>query len=307
MATTPAWPVLKTGNTGKNVSALQCLLTYHGYSLTIDGSFGPGTQTAVINFQNSKGLTADGIAGANTLSKLIVTVQNGSNNYAARAAQYLLSKFETITVDGIFGTNSTNVAKTFQQKMGLSADGIVGPTTWQFLFGYSVYPGSGSGSIYCSNSFLTLSQMTVNAQYILDYLRSRGWTKNAVCGMLGNMQTESTINPGIWENLNENNMSGGFGLVQWTPATKYINWAQSNNLPVVNMDSELERILYEVSAGLQFYATPTYNMTFTQFTHSTQSAYYLACAFLHNYERPANSSQDQIRGNQATYWYNTLN
>jgi hypothetical protein len=307
MATTPAWPVLQTGSSGKNVSALQCLLTFQGYSLTIDGSFGSGTQTAVVNFQKAKNLTADGVVGANTLSALIVTVQNGANNYAARAAQYLLSKFETITVDGAFGTNSTAIAKTFQQKMGLSSDGIIGSTTWQFLFGYSTYPTSGGGTIYCSNSYLTQSQMAVNAQYILDYLRGKGWTKNAVCGVLGNMETESTINPGIWQSLRENNMSGGFGLVQWTPATNYINWAQSKNLPVANMDSELQRILYEVSAGLQFYATSAYNMSFTQFTHSTESAYYLACVFLHNYERPANSAQDQTRGNQATNWYNTLN
>lgn len=306
MATTPAWPVLRTGNSGKNISTLQCLLTYRGYSLTIDGSFGSATQTAVINFQNSKGFTADGIAGANTLSALITTVQNGTSNYAARAAQYLLSKFETLTVDGIFGSIGAAVTKTFQQKMGISDDGIIGPTTWQYLFGYDVYPASGNGSLYCSNSYLTLSQMTVNAQYILNYLRGKGWTKNAVCGMLGNMQTESTINPGIWQGLNANNMSGGFGLVQWTPATNYINWAQSNNYTVADMDSELQRILYEVSAGLQYYATSAYNMTFTQFTQSAESAYYLACVFLHNYERPANASQDQTRGNQGTYWYTTL-
>lgn len=149
--------------------------------------------------------------------------------------------------------------------------------------------------------------MKVNAQYILNYLRSRGWTKNAVCGMLGNMETESTINPGIWQSLNSGNTSGGFGLVQWTPATKYINWANNNGLTVANMDSELQRIIYEVEHGEQFYATSTYNMTFKQFTQSTQSAYYLACVFLHNYERPANSNQDETRGNQATYWYNNLN
>lgn len=152
-----------------------------------------------------------------------------------------------------------------------------------------------------------MNQMTVNAQYILNYLRNRGWTKNAVCGMLGNMQTESTINPGIWQSLKENNMSGGFGLVQWTPATKYIDWANSNKLTVANMDSQLQRIIYEVANGIQYYATSSYNLSFSQFTKSTESAYYLACAFLHNYERPANASQDATRGNQATNWYNTLN
>lgn len=48
--------------------------------------------------------------------------------------------------------------------------------------------------------------------------------------MLGNMETESTINPGIWQSLNSGNASGGFGLTQWTPATKYINWANNNGL-----------------------------------------------------------------------------
>lgn len=84
-----------------------------------------------------------------------------------------------------------------------------------------------TGTLYNSNSYLTLDQMKVNAQYILDYLRNRGWTKNAVCGMLGNMQTESTINPGIWQSLKKNHHSNGFGLVQWTPASKYINWANA--------------------------------------------------------------------------------
>ena len=148
--------------------------------------------------------------------------------------------------------------------------------------------------------------MTTNAQYILNYLRSRGWTKNAVCGMLGNMQTESTINPGIWQSLDSSNTSNGFGLVQWTPSTKYTSWAQSNGLVAANMDSELQRIVYEVSAGIQFGATTAYNMTFSQFTQSTDSAYNLGCAFLHNYERPSNANQDSTRGTQATTWFNTL-
>lgn len=164
MATTPAWPVLQLGSSGKNVNALQCLLTFHGFSLTIDGSFGSGTQTAVINFQRSKNLTPDGAAGENTLTALIVTVQNGTNNYAARAAQYLLSKFETITVDGAFGNNSTTIARTFQQKMEIPVDGTVGPTTWRYLFGYSAYPSGGGGTPYkdyLGQDVLTTTEVTL--------------------------------------------------------------------------------------------------------------------------------------------------
>lgn len=47
------------------------------------------------------------------------------------------------------------------------------------------------------NFYLNMPQMTENAKHIMSYLLDKGWTKNAICGMLGNMQTESTINPGI--------------------------------------------------------------------------------------------------------------
>ena len=99
-------------------------------------------------------------------------------------------------------------------------------------------------ALYSSNSYLSYSQMKVNAQYILDYLIAKGWTKNAVCGMLGNMQRESTINPGIWQNLDAGNTSLGIGLVQWTPATKYLNWCTEQGLTWNEMDSNLKRILW---------------------------------------------------------------
>lgn len=144
--------------------------------------------------------------------------------------------------------------------------------------------------------------MTVNAQYILDYFVNQGWTTNSICGMLGNMQTESTINPGIWQSLDEGNMSGGYGLVQWTPATNYTNWADGEGLTWGNMDSNLLRIKYEVSQNIQW-IHPT--MTFYQFTQSTDTPYNLAMLFLAHYERPANPNQPN-RGVQADYWYEVL-
>lgn len=156
---------------------------------------------------------------------------------------------------------------------------------------------------YSKNAYLTLEEMTVNAEYILNYLLPRGWTKNAICGMLGNMQSESTINPGIWQNLDEGNTSLGFGLVQWTPATKYLNWASANNLPPAEMDSQLKRILWEVENNEQWMNLR--NMTFKEFTKSKKSAYELAMIFLASYERPANPNQPE-RGTQAEYWFKNL-
>ena len=160
-------------------------------------------------------------------------------------------------------------------------------------------------AVHSGNYYLSTSQMKDNAQYILDYLIAKGWTKNAICGMLGNMQRESTINPGIWQNLDEGNTSLGFGLVQWTPASKYINWCSSNGLEPSSMDSNLKRILWELENGEQYYSTDSYPESFSEFTKSTKSVTYLASAFLHNYERAGVSAESE-RQNNAQYWYNNL-
>jgi Membrane proteins related to metalloendopeptidases len=152
------------------------------------------------------------------------------------------------------------------------------------------------------NAFLNMEEMTINASYIMGYLLQKGWSKEAIAGMLGNMQTESTINPGIWQNLAEGNTRLGFGLVQWTPASKYINWAKARNLPYREMDSNLERILYEVKNNIQWIHP---SMTFKQFTKLTSSPEECAELFIKHYERPAEPNQP-IRAIQARYWYDNL-
>lgn len=154
-----------------------------------------------------------------------------------------------------------------------------------------------------SNRYLTIEEMTENAQYILDWLVGKGWTKEAACAVLGNMQSESTMNPGLWENTDEGNFSVGFGLVQWTPASKYIDWAENNGLEYMDIDSQLQRILYEVETKIQWYYS---GMSFQQFTQSTDQPGNLANLFLMYYERPKNQVQPW-RAKQAEYWYNTLN
>lgn len=158
---------------------------------------------------------------------------------------------------------------------------------------------------YSNNTYLTLEEMTINAEYILSFLMEKGWSKNAVCGMLGNMQTESTINSGLWQNRDEYNYNLGFGLVQWTPATKYTDWALANGYPISNIDGQLERLEYEIQNKLQWIPTKNYPLSFASFRISTQPPEYLAQAFLKNYERPKNQNQP-LRSTQARYWYDTL-
>ena len=61
--------VLKLGSRGNEVKVLQEKL-----NLKEDGIFGPLTEEAVKDFQRSNGLEVDGIVGANTLSKLNLSV-----------------------------------------------------------------------------------------------------------------------------------------------------------------------------------------------------------------------------------------
>jgi putative chitinase len=63
--------VLKEGSSGPEVTALQTKLKQLGFDPKgVDGNFGPGTKSALIAFQTSKGLTADGVAGPLTMAAL---------------------------------------------------------------------------------------------------------------------------------------------------------------------------------------------------------------------------------------------
>lgn len=62
---------LKEGSTGPEVRIVQQKLKETGFDPgNIDGVFGPGTEAAVIAFQHSKGLMADGIVGPATRKAL---------------------------------------------------------------------------------------------------------------------------------------------------------------------------------------------------------------------------------------------
>ncbi len=66
----PITRTLVMGASGRDVTKLQARLATLGYPLTLDGEYGPATKLAVYLFQSQHGLTADGIAGVNTVAAL---------------------------------------------------------------------------------------------------------------------------------------------------------------------------------------------------------------------------------------------
>lgn len=70
----------KVGSRGSEVSNIQTRLKELGYfNDRVDGIFGSRTKEALIAFQRDRGLTADGIAGKNTLEALGVTSSGGGS------------------------------------------------------------------------------------------------------------------------------------------------------------------------------------------------------------------------------------
>lgn len=73
--------VLRQGSNGQAVMDLQTdLNTFNNAGLVVDGAFGPGTRAAVVNFQASQGLVADGIVGLQTSNALGVVAQAACEN-----------------------------------------------------------------------------------------------------------------------------------------------------------------------------------------------------------------------------------
>lgn len=69
-----AWPLqqalLEEGYAGEDVKKFQEMYNSYFGTLAVDGVFGPKTKAAVIKFQQSRGLTADGIVGRQTWASL---------------------------------------------------------------------------------------------------------------------------------------------------------------------------------------------------------------------------------------------
>jgi peptidoglycan hydrolase-like protein with peptidoglycan-binding domain len=128
------FPILRRGDRNAAVRVMQYLLEDRGIVVTVDGIFGPNTETAVKGFQANNGLQQDGIVGELTWSRLIRTLQKSSSGAAVKAVQVILSRIVLpLDVDGVFGPNTETAVKGFQADNGLQQDGIVGPLTWRAL------------------------------------------------------------------------------------------------------------------------------------------------------------------------------
>ena len=164
---------LRKGDKNDEVLVLQQYLMRYGFLTTSpDGQFGSGTERAVKLFQEANGLTADGIAGAGTLSILYgsgvtsyadyfggsasgntgsggVTVQptakpnmdiviqwesegDDVRSYQKRLVE--LGYLDSKNVTGKFNQPTVLATKAFQTMSGLKVDGAAGPQSLKLIY-----------------------------------------------------------------------------------------------------------------------------------------------------------------------------
>lgn len=139
----PGQPTISPGTTGTVVRRLQrALRRTPDLGVTVDGVFGPVTETAVKDFQQGAGLLVDGIVGPATWNALpdggpMPTLKEGSSGQVVRALQTLLTngapgEWGTTPqgIDGDFGPHTKASVEAFQSWGGVIVDGIVGDQTW---------------------------------------------------------------------------------------------------------------------------------------------------------------------------------
>lgn len=140
-----------------------------------------------------------------------------------------------------------------------------------------------------------------NAQMVVNHFVGTDWTAESLSALCGNMRHESSINPDMYEYGYEWADDRGYGLVQWTPRSKYWDWAEGQGLSPRLGDSQLARIDYEIENNIQWIAnghaaryglSDKYDISFAAFRANTEgyTIDQLTEAFMWNYEGPAYSA-----------------
>ncbi len=124
----------------------------------------------------------------------------------------------------------------------------------------------GNASTSASSESLCLVDLGDSAATILNFLIGKNYSKNSAAGIVGNLMAESGLQPNLLEggtvvgsdyilyNLSTNTSNypnRGFGLAQWTTATRQKSlqlFANENGLAVTSVEAQLGYLIKELSA-----------------------------------------------------------
>lgn len=154
-------------------------------------------------------------------------------------------------------------------------------------------------------AYLTQSEMENNATEFYACFNSKGFTVESVSGMLGNLQQESNINPGMKQTAST---SSGWGLIQWTPSSNLTDYATAHGSDWTTGEIQTQLIWDEIINGYggQWLPKPALGYTYTGEEFSRLTDVTEACkAYLYERERAGTEALTN-RLTYASNWYEYL-
>ena len=175
-----------------------------------------------------------------------------------------------------------------------------------------------------TDTYLTQEHRNVNAKLVNKYLKGLGWTRNAIAGILGNMDVESSVNPALIEGRNVHSLIDnntcltiantiGVGLVQWTGDTptapagqKLASFAIRHNMNWYDGELQCFRLQSEYENNLQFDpgVVDGVSWDWESYVTSSETPEQLAKVWQLRYER--GGSDTQTRQEKARYYFKLI-
>ena len=202
-----------SGTDSDTVKSVQTMLKALGYYTgEITGNVGEKTKAAIKKFQSEFDLTADGVAGPKTITKLESVYNNkggsasssssssssslklGSTGTKVRQLQQDLTTLGYYWADitGNFGSKTEAAVKNFQEKNNLTADGVAGTKTLNAVAAAVSRSGGSSGSDYDSGTTLRLNSQGSAVSQLQTDLKQLGYYFADITGNFGT-KTEAAV------------------------------------------------------------------------------------------------------------------
>lgn len=203
---------IRENSSGATVSKVQTELKALGYYYgQITGNAGPKTVAAIKSFQSKNGLTADGIAGPQTIAKIDAAYEakGGSSSGSGSSASGLKlnSKGTDVRnlqqdlttlgyywaeITGNFGAKTETAVKRFQEENGLTADGVAGTKTLNAIAAAVARKGGTPASGGSAGTTLKLNSQGTKVSQLQTDLKQLGYYYAEITGNFG-AKTEAAV------------------------------------------------------------------------------------------------------------------
>ncbi|MBE9104883.1 peptidoglycan-binding protein [Nostoc cf. edaphicum LEGE 07299] len=189
------YPTLSQGKTGAAVTRLQQRLRQLGYFNTNPtGNFGPITKDAVIAFQRSYRITANGIVNRQTWNALMgsspTSGRSSLSSQQVRELQVRLRQLGYLNADatGNVGPMTREAVIAFQRNNGLPVDGIANAQVLD-----SVRRVSTGGIQQPSRNYLTVGDRGENVRVVQERLAQLGFSNANPDGLFNDYTRQSVV------------------------------------------------------------------------------------------------------------------